>query len=649
MKKILLMLVALATVSMSANAQRMTLHEEFTGENCPPCASTNPGFWALCDAASNPSKLIHISYMVPIPSAGWYCNRTSAIYTARDAYYSVPFAPYGRYDGHVPNPTAGSPGHPGYFTQADIDAEAAVAAPFTITMASSWDVTFTTITTTINVTCVTAYSGTLYLRTALIQTNDFLTSPGTNGETHFANVVQAMYPSPLGTSMAGAWTVGMANTYTITGTCPNFVDKTGAPYMVAWIQNDADKTIQQAAKAAPLPTIPLDVAGSTTTGLQAFNCGTGTFSLPSHTATIKNTGSTTLTSATVTSIVDNNTAGAVTTPWSGSLAAGATATVTIPAISVTVTGTGGYHTIVDSAGAPNASPDVNTANNNSGMSFFVENSVGVPVHYSTSFEDLVDTPYYKTDAASNGYKWNIWQTGTTGVYLGHTGTYAAGFPFLNYPTGTVNSIILPEINVSNPSHTSISFWVAYSQTATTNTDKLEVIYSTNCGGVWTPLWTDPSTSAMVTLPANTTAYSYPTSPTMYKNYTAKFTGVTAGSLLVAFRATDGGGNFIFVDDVDISVSFVGVKNVVPTSENISVYPNPAKDEATLSFSLTDNSDVQVQVVDVTGRVMNTVANEKLDAGTHTFTLNTASYAAGVYNVMIHTEGGTTTERLTVVK
>ncbi len=120
-------------------------------------------------------------------------------------------------------------------------------------------------------------------------------------------------------------------------------------------------------------------------------------------------------------------------------------------------------------------------------------------------------------------------------------------------------------------------------------------------------------------------------------------------LLVAFRATDGGGNFIFVDDVDISVSFVGVKNVVPTSENISVYPNPAKDEATLSFSLTDNSDVQVQVVDVTGRVMNTVANEKLDAGTHTFTLNTASYAAGVYNVMIHTEGGTTTERLTVVK
>jgi hypothetical protein len=650
MKKFLLTVGALASISLSSIGQtRMTLHEEFTGENCPPCASTNPAFWALCDAGSNPSKLLHISYMVPIPSAGFYCNRTSAIFTARDAYYSVPFAPYGRFDGHVPDATMSSPGHPGFFTQADIDSEAAVASPFTMTMTSVWDPTFSNITTTINVTCVAAYSGTLYLRTALIETNDFPTAPGTNGETHFANVVQAMYPSPLGTSIAGTWTVGMTNSYTITGACPNFVDKNGAPYMVAWIQNDLDKRIAQAAKSAALPGISLDVAASTTSGLPTFVCGSGTYSELSHTATIKNSGTTTLTSATVYSLADGSGTPAATTPWTGSLAAGATTTVTIGAVPFTITGAGGYHTIIDSVGMPNGIPDVNPANNLSGGTFFVENSTGVPIHYSTSFEDLTDTAYYKTDIANNGYKWNIWQTGTSGVFLGHTGTYAAGFQLRSFSAGTVNSIILPELNIPNPSHTLVSFWVAYSQQTTGNTDKLECIYSTDCGANWTPFWTDPSTSAMVTLPASTTANSYPTSPSQYKQYSAKLTGATAGPMLVAFRATNGGGNFLFVDDVDISFSTVGVTNVIPTSENISIYPNPTKEEATLSFTLTQNTDVHVQIVDGLGRVMMVVANEKMDAGSHSYTLNTSSLASGIYNVLIHTEGGMKTERLTVIK
>ena len=79
MKKTLLTLAIAQAVAFGAFAQRMTLHEEFTGENCGPCASTNPGFWALCDTAPNVPKLIHISYMAPIPSPGWYYARTSVL------------------------------------------------------------------------------------------------------------------------------------------------------------------------------------------------------------------------------------------------------------------------------------------------------------------------------------------------------------------------------------------------------------------------------------------------------------------------------------------------------------------------------------------------------------------------------------------
>jgi len=68
MKLKLLASAAVIAIAFSASAQtRMTLHEEFTGENCPPCASTNPAFWALCN--SNSDKVIHITYMCP--SIGW--------------------------------------------------------------------------------------------------------------------------------------------------------------------------------------------------------------------------------------------------------------------------------------------------------------------------------------------------------------------------------------------------------------------------------------------------------------------------------------------------------------------------------------------------------------------------------------------------
>ena len=648
MKKILLTTSALITLALSVNAQRMTLHQEFTGENCGPCAATNPAFWTLCDESTNTGKLIHISIMDDIPSAGFYCNRTSAIYNWYNTYYSVPFAPYGRYDGHVPDPTASSPGHPYYFTQADIDAEAAIPDSFSMSVTNSWNATFDSIVVVVSITSTAAWTGTTpYLRAALVQTNNFITPPGTNGESHFENVVQAMYPGSgsFGTALPTSWPMGTVQTYTITGAVPSFVDKSGSPYMVVWIQDDANKVISQAAQSTPLPGIATDVAATVSAGIPGMVCA-GTSYSAVHNVTLKNSGTTTtLTSAQIFYRVD---AGAYSSyAWSGSLAPGATTVVTMPAVSVPAVPQGSNHTITDSVGMPNGIADINSANNLSGVSFFIEGTTGVPQPYSTSFENFYngDSLYYFTDNASNGDIWNIWQTGSSAL-LGHSGTYAAGFPFINFAPGTVNSIVLPEVNITNPATTSISFWVSYSQQTTSNTDQLDVVYSTDCGSTWTSLW-NMSGSAMVTLPASTTGYSYPTSPSQYNQYTASLSGVTAGPTMLAFRATDGGGNFIFVDDVDIRVT-TAVQNVA-SSTGISVYPNPAKDEATLSFNLTAASSVQIQVVDELGRTMSVVANDNLDAGAHTFTINTTELASGVYTIMIHTEGGMSTQRLSIVK
>src|ERR1043165_1608297 len=70
MKKILLSFGIIATCSIAvAQSPRLALYEEFTGENCGPCAATNPGLDALLKNAVNANKIVAIKWQVPIPSA----------------------------------------------------------------------------------------------------------------------------------------------------------------------------------------------------------------------------------------------------------------------------------------------------------------------------------------------------------------------------------------------------------------------------------------------------------------------------------------------------------------------------------------------------------------------------------------------------
>src|SRR5438309_1840395 len=97
MKKITLT-VAIACLGISSMVaqlkQRTILYEEFTGENCPPCASTNP----YVDADINPSfpaKILLVRFQGNIPSApgagSLYADDPTEV-TTRQTYYSVPFA-----------------------------------------------------------------------------------------------------------------------------------------------------------------------------------------------------------------------------------------------------------------------------------------------------------------------------------------------------------------------------------------------------------------------------------------------------------------------------------------------------------------------------------------------------------------------------
>ena len=74
-----------------------------------------------------------------------------------------------------------------------------------------------------------------------------------------------------------------------------------------------------------------------------------------------------------------------------------------------------------------------------------------------------------------------------------------------------------------------------------------------------------------------------------------------------------------------------------------IYPNPAKDKATLSLTgLTANAKIIVS--DLHGRIIQT---EDLQAGTETYELNTSNYASGVYYIRILCGNNVNTQKLIV--
>jgi len=262
MKKFLFILAGTIPWMMTSNAQnRLVLYEEFSGENCPPCAQANPGLMSLIER--NDSNIILIKYQSPIPSAGPIYNQYKPDVDNRRIYYQINFAPSGRMDGIILGVGQQSAGHVGYLGQSSIDSRAAVPSPFDITATHRYSDNGDSVYVTVEVTCVAAYSGSLRLRTALVENLHYTQPPGTNGEREFHNVVRHMYPDANGTTITNSWTPGTTETYTISGPVPSYVIKGMDTRAVVWIQNDADKDVAQA--AASTPVFPASVAAATAT------------------------------------------------------------------------------------------------------------------------------------------------------------------------------------------------------------------------------------------------------------------------------------------------------------------------------------------------------------------------------------------------
>jgi hypothetical protein len=79
----------------------------------------------------------------------------------------------------------------------------------------------------------------------------------------------------------------------------------------------------------------------------------------------------------------------------------------------------------------------------------------------------------------------------------------------------------------------------------------------------------------------------------------------------------------------------------------SAYPNPSNTFSTISYQLSGNSEVRINVIDVMGKVVSVSNEGTKQAGKHTAQIATADLAAGIYFVNLVIDGATYSTKITV--
>ena len=103
----------------------------------------------------------------------------------------------------------------------------------------------------------------------------------------------------------------------------------------------------------------------------------------------------------------------------------------------------------------------------------------------------------------------------------------------------------------------------------------------------------------------------------------------------------------YIDDVGLSAAPVSV-NELSSNFNMTIFPNPVSSQSTISFSLNKASRINIEVLDIQGRVIAVLVDEILGANKHSYTFN-KKLESGVYLLKSSVNGVIYTEKIEIVK
>ena len=202
--------------------------------------------------------------------------------------------------------------------------------------------------------------------------------------------------------------------------------------------------------------------------------------------------------------------------------------------------------------------------------------------------------------------------------------------------GSVDELISNTIDLSNSDAASISFKYAFAKRNSSNTDYLQIYASKDCGDSWA-LRKNIYSSVLATR-ANTNSSFTPTgsdwkvisiSPNTLNNF-------LVSNFRFKFKFVNGGGNDLFIDDINLSGS-VSI-NELEGINSLKIQPNPVIDNSVISFYSNSNlTNVTLDLYDAMGRLVIFKRVGNLPNGDNKIEIPSSDLESGWYLIMLKSQ------------
>jgi hypothetical protein len=122
-----------------------------------------------------------------------------------------------------------------------------------------------------------------------------------------------------------------------------------------------------------------------------------------------------------------------------------------------------------------------------------------------------------------------------------------------------------------------------------------------------------------------------------------------------YSANDSAGNSVLFNDsvftILIDPTATGITESSHSGSEINIYPNPYSDHTSISYSLVEKSDVNIEVYNAVGQKIHTIINITQNSGHYGYDFSSKKLGmdSGIYFVKITINGKTTMKRIVEMK
>jgi PKD repeat protein len=221
---------------------------------------------------------------------------------------------------------------------------------------------------------------------------------------------------------------------------------------------------------------------------------------------------------------------------------------------------------------------------------------------------------------------------------------------LNNTSGTngyVDALVSNVYDASGLASMTVGFRYAFARRQSWNEDVLRMYTSNNCGITWSPRKTLRAEDVLPTAPDQGGTF-VPNGPGQWGYAEVSSFGPSnfVSNLRLKFEFTGGGGNFLYLDDININGEplTTGLERVA-TADGLLMYPNPARTETRIRLDDTWRGPITVVVVDAMGRRVLDLG--KMERSATEIRVPLTELSAGMHVVQVSTAGRTALMRLIV--